>query len=196
VAARPAQRATADEKLVSLTLAGSREAFETLIQRHQKPIVHFLFRMVGDSESALDLAQEVFTRVYFSLRSFDPKYRFTTWVYRIASNAAIDHLRRRRIAPLSLDRTTEREDGPAPPVEPVDAGPSPDELLATRELARRLEAEIQRLPGPYQELIRLRHQSHLTYHQIARATQLPLGTVKNRMFRAREILRRAVEDVR
>jgi RNA polymerase sigma-70 factor (ECF subfamily) len=189
-------RALADEALVSSTLEGDRDAFEVLIQRHQKPIAHFLFRMVGDPESALDLAQEVFTRVYFSLRSFDPRYRFTTWVYRIASNAAIDHLRRRRILPVSLDRPSSRDDGTAPAIEPVDRGPAPDDVIATRELARRIEGEIERLPAPYRELIRLRHRNHLTYHQIARATQLPLGTVKNRMFRARETLRRAVESDR
>jgi RNA polymerase sigma-70 factor (ECF subfamily) len=181
-----------DEVLIRRILQGNRDEFATLVGRHQRPIVNFIYRMVGDPETALDLAQEVFTRVYLNLRQFDPRYRFTTWLYRIASNISIDHLRRRRVTAISLDRAADDGTDGGCSFEPVASSPGPDEVLATREMAHRLQRAIRRLPEPYRRLIELRHQRHLSYLQIARAAQLPLGTVKNRMFRAREILRQAL----
>jgi RNA polymerase sigma-70 factor (ECF subfamily) len=181
---------SSDEALVRRILRGHRDDFETLVRRHERPIANFIYRMVGDPETALDLSQEVFTRVFLNLRQFDPTFRFTTWLYRIASNLAIDHLRRRRTPSVSLDRHAPGDTSGSHPVfEPAAADPAPDEILASREMARRVVGAIDRLPEPYRRLMRLRHQRHLSYLEIARATQLPLGTVKNRMFRARAILR-------
>ena len=84
-----------DERLVDETLAGDRDAFGALVLRHQRGLVNYIFRLVGSRDVASDLSQEVFLKVFVSLDSFDPRYRFTTWLYRIASNRAIDHLRRR-----------------------------------------------------------------------------------------------------
>jgi RNA polymerase sigma-70 factor (ECF subfamily) len=183
-----------DEALIRRILRGDTDEFETLVGRHQKPIANFIYRMVGDPETALDLAQEVFTRVYLNLRQFDPRYRFTTWLYRIASNISIDHLRRRRVIAVPLERPGDDGSEGTVTFEPVAQGPAPDEILATRETAEILSGAIRRLPEPYRRLIHLRHHRHLSYLQIARATQLPLGTVKNRMFRAREILRQSLRS--
>lgn len=182
-----------DQDLIRRILRGHRDDFEVLVERYQKPIVNFIYRMVGDAETALDLAQEVFTRVFLNLRQYDPRYRFTTWLYRIASNLAIDHLRRRKVPAVSLDRRAFPEGEGTITIEPAAKGPTPDQVFCGRETAERLQGAIAGLPEPYRRLILLRHQRHLSYLQIARATQLPLGTVKNRMFRAREILRRALE---
>src|SRR5207247_10997273 len=93
----------ADEDLVREVLAGKVDLFEELVRRHQKQIVNFIYRMVGDFDLALDMSQEVFIRVYQALDRFDSRYRFTTWIYRIASNCAIDRLRRHSPPTVSLD---------------------------------------------------------------------------------------------
>jgi RNA polymerase sigma-70 factor (ECF subfamily) len=187
------QNDPADEALVARAAAGDREAFGALVRRHQRPLIGFLFRMTGNRDAAADLAQDVFIKVYQSLGSFDPTYRFTTWLYRIASNWAIDHLRRRHPRTCPLGPTTDDDQPPAPEVAGHD--PSPDDMLRLRELESRLEVAIEGLPPAYRQLILLRHRQHLRYDEIARATRLPIGTVKNRIFRAREILRAKLSDL-
>lgn len=183
----------ADETLVARAAAGDREAFGILVRRHQRPLIGFLFRMTGNRDAAADLAQDVFIKVYQSLGSFDPTYRFTTWLYRIASNWAIDHLRRRQPRTCPLGPVADDDQPPAPEVAGND--PSPDDVLRLRELESRLEIAIEGLPPAYRQLILLRHRQHLRYDEIARATRLPIGTVKNRIFRAREILRARLSDL-
>ena len=192
--ATPTPQAThaSDEELVRRVLTGEEALFEELVRRHQRQIVNFIYRMVGDFDLALDMSQDVFIRVYQALNRFDPQYRFTTWIYRIASNCAIDRLRRHHPPMVSLD-------APQPSLERVrrlqiaSERQNPAESFASRELMRRLESAIEQLPAGYRRLILLRHVSSLSYEQIAQVSGLPLGTVKNRIFRARAILRRLID---
>jgi len=183
-----------DEELVRSCLDGDRAAFEVLVRRHQKGLVNHLYHLTGRKEASLDLAQEVFIKVYSSLASFDSRYRFTTWLYRIASNSAIDHFRKKRPNTFSLSQDRD-EDGIVSDREFAGTGPSPHEVLRFRELQDRVETEVAALPPGYRELILLRHRSQCRYDEIARITGLPIGTVKNRIFRAREFLRRRLADV-
>jgi RNA polymerase sigma-70 factor (ECF subfamily) len=185
----------ADERLVSRALTGDRSAFEALVRRHQTPLVNHLYRLIGSRDAALDLAQDVFIKVYVSLASFDPRYRFTTWLYRIASNCAIDQLRRKQIPTFSLEPAFGDLDTPDAESRLAGTGPDPDQVLRLRELQARLDTAIQALPPAYRELILLRHRQHCRYDEIARITRLPIGTVKNRIFRAREILRESLADL-
>lgn len=149
---------------------------------------------MGEREGALDLAQEVFLRVYLSLSSFDPRYRFTTWLYRIASNCAIDHLRRRQPPTYSLQ--LDRGDEHGEETRSIAGNdPTPHDVLRLRELERRLDRAVQALPPEFRQLILLRHRQHCRYDEIARITELPLGTVKNRIFRARELMRIELADL-
>ena len=184
----------ADERLVDETLAGDRDAFGALVLRHQRGLVNYIFRLVGSRDVATDLSQEVFLKVFVSLGSFDPRYRFTTWLYRIASNNAIDHLRRKQPRMMSLSQPATTDDATAPPAL-AGSDPSPDDVLRGRELAGRIETAIGELPTVYRQLILLRHRQNCRYDEIARITRLPLGTVKNRIFRAREILRAQLSDI-
>jgi RNA polymerase sigma-70 factor (ECF subfamily) len=193
--ATAAPERVSDERLVARALAADRSAFEALVRRHQTPLVNHLYRLIGSRDAALDLAQDVFIKVYTSLASFDPKYRFTTWLYRIASNCAIDQLRKKQIPTFSLDPSFGDLDTPDPESRLAGSGPDPDQALRLRELQGRLDAAIQELPPAYRELILLRHRQHCRYDEIARITRLPIGTVKNRIFRAREILRERLSDV-
>jgi RNA polymerase sigma-70 factor (ECF subfamily) len=184
-----------DEQLVEAALGADREAFQMLVKRHQRALVNHLYRHIGHREGAWDLAQEVFLKVYLSLATFDPKYRFTTWLYRIASNCAIDHLRKKR--PQTLSLTTDPKDGRrgGPARDLPGREPNPLEMLKYHELQGRLEEAVGTLPAEYRHLILLRHRQHCRYDEIARITKLPIGTVKNRIFRAREILRRELGDI-
>lgn len=179
-----------DETLVARILDGNGAEFEVLVRRHQGAIYSFILRMVRDPEEAMDLCQEVFLKVFSSLERFDPQFRFTTWLYRIASNTAIDEIRRRRTgAVFSLDAPMTDESGPR---EIAGDEPRPDEMLVARETKGRLEEALRELPEGYREVLLLRHQGERRYDEIARITGLPIGTVKNRIFRAREMLRRAL----
>jgi RNA polymerase sigma-70 factor (ECF subfamily) len=192
-----ASRAAAwpDEQLVAWAIDGQRGAFETLVRRHRRALVNHLYRQVGAQEAARDLAQEVFLKVYLSLSSFDPSYRFKTWLYRIASNCAIDHLRKKRPATCSLDRDASDERGSRLDATVAGNGPTPHDMLRLRELQRRLELAVQRLPDDFRQLILLRHRQYCRYDEIARITELPIGTVKNHIFRARELLRGELADL-
>jgi RNA polymerase sigma-70 factor (ECF subfamily) len=180
--------------LVDETLAGDRDAFGALVLRHQRGLLNYIFRLVGSRDVATDLSQEVFLKVFVSLDSFDSRYRFTTWLYRIASNSAIDHLRRRHPRTLSLSQPASSDETPAAPAIAA-TDPSPEDVLRGRELSIRISEAIAELPTGYRQLILLRHRQNCRYDEIARITQLPLGTVKNRIFRAREILRARLADV-
>ena len=193
---RARSRHATDETLVNRCLKGDRPAFEKLVRRHQKGLVNHLYRLTGQPDTARDLAQEVFIKVYTSLATFDSRYRFTTWMYRIASNCAIDHLRKRRPQTCSLTvPSSEADDRGLSDREFAGTEPTPHQLLRCREIQERLETSVEALPSSYRQLILLRHQKHCRYDEIARITGLPIGTVKNRIFRAREILRSQLSDI-
>lgn len=177
-----------DAELVRRILAGEGEHFETLVARYQTRLYRFISRYTRDSEDARDVAQEVFLKVYGALDGYDPRYRFSTWLFRIAGNAAIDHLRRRRGRTVPLE-TPPDEDGETRGIDPRDGRPDPLEDLSRRRLRQAIDAAIARLPDDYRELISLRHYGELPYEEIAELKGMPLGTVKNKLFRARQALR-------
>ncbi len=177
-----------DAELVRRILAGEGAHFETLVARYQTRLYRFISRYTRDSEDARDVAQEVFLKVYGALDGFDPHYRFSTWLFRIAGNAAIDHLRRRRGRTVPLE-TPPDENGETRGIDPRDVRPDPLEDLTRRRLRQAIDAAIERLPDDYRELISLRHYGELPYEEIAELKGMPLGTVKNKLFRARQALR-------
>jgi RNA polymerase sigma-70 factor (ECF subfamily) len=181
-----------DEQMVREILNGNDTLFEELVKRHQRQIVNFIYRMVGDFDLALDMSQDVFIRVHQALDRFDPRFKFTTWIYRIASNCAIDRLRRHQPPTVSLDAPQPAGDN-VRRIQIASTDQDPCERLESKETMKRLEAAIRGLPAGYRKLIVLRHVNSLRYEQIAVVTGLPLGTVKNRIFRARAILRREID---
>lgn len=184
-----------DETLVRRALVGERAAFESLVRRHQGGLVNYLYRLTGMRDGATDLAQEVLIKVYTSLAAFDPRYRFTTWLYRIASNCAIDHMRKKHPRTCSLTQPVGDDENPRAVTHLIGSDPTPDQVFRLRELEGRLGRAIALLPHGYRQLILLRHRQHCRYDEIARITGLPIGTVKNRIFRAREILKSDLADL-
>ena len=176
--------ALADSELVQSTLAGRDSGFEELVRRYQRPIAAYVYRMVGDYDAALDLTQEVFIKVYASLSRYRPEFKFSTWIYKIAHNAAIDHLRRHATREAVASSETDRAETAV-----ESRSLSPEQESERTERCSEIETVVQMLPAPYRELILLRHSQDLSYEEIAEVTGLPLGTVKNRLFRAREAMR-------
>jgi RNA polymerase sigma-70 factor (ECF subfamily) len=178
--------AVADCDLVRRAIAGREDGFEELVRRYQRPIAAYVYRMVGDYDAALDLTQEVFIKVYGSLARYRSEYKFSTWIYKIAHNAAVDHLRRHSTREQSLVNQVDGEQYDLP----IESGRlSPEQESERAERRLEIEAVVQQLPSAYRELIILRHSHDLSYDEIAEVMGLPLGTVKNRLFRAREVMR-------
>jgi RNA polymerase sigma-70 factor (ECF subfamily) len=177
-----------DSDLVVRAIAGREESFAELVRRYQRPIAAYVYRMVGDYDLALDLTQEVFIKVYASLARYRSEYKFSTWIYRIAHNAAIDHLRRYNPGRTEeLEHDSEEHGRFEKPF--ASSAPSPEQLSEKAERRAEIEEVVRSLPSAYRELIVLRHAQDMSYDEIAEVTGLPLGTVKNRIFRARETMR-------
>jgi len=177
-----------DAELVKRILAGDGDLFGVLVERYKTRLFRFIQRFTSDPEDARDVTQEVFLKVYGALDSFDPRYKFSTWLFRIAGNAAIDHLRRRKIRQLPLELPLDEEGGERR-MDPRDHRPDPYDDLSRRRLRAALDDAIERLPDDYRELISLRHYGEMPYEEIAELKRMPLGTVKNKLFRARKALR-------
>jgi RNA polymerase sigma-70 factor (ECF subfamily) len=176
----------ADRELVACAVTGLEGGFEELVRRYQRPISGYVYRMVGDYEAALDLTQEIFIKVYGSLARYRSEFKFSTWIYKIAHNCAVDYLRRNNGREQSLVSGTEG-DSYELPLESKRLSPEQESEREERRLE--IEGVVRALPGAYRELIILRHSQDLTYEEIVEVTGLPLGTVKNRLFRAREMMR-------
>jgi RNA polymerase sigma-70 factor (ECF subfamily) len=177
---------TSDRELVATAVSGVEGSFEELVRRYQRPISAYVYRMVGNYESALDLTQEIFIKVYSSLRRYRPEFKFSTWIYKIAHNSAVDHLRRNTTREQSLVMGPEGDQFDLP----VESGSlSPEQESERKERRGEIESVVRALPANYRELIILRHSQDLSYEEIVEVTGLPLGTVKNRLFRAREMMR-------
>jgi RNA polymerase sigma-70 factor (ECF subfamily) len=175
-----------DRELVASAVTGLEGGFEELVRRYQRPISAYVYRMVGDYETALDLTQEIFIKIYGSLSRYRPEFKFSTWIYKIAHNAAIDHLRRSSGRERSLMGGT-ADDQYDLPIE--SEGLTPEQQTEREERRVEIESVVRSLPTAYRELIVLRHSQDLTYEEIVEVTGLPLGTVKNRLFRARDLMR-------
>lgn len=178
-----------DRELVAGAALGLEGSFEELVRRYQRPISAYVYRMVGDYETALDLTQEIFIKIYGSLSRYRPEFKFSTWIYKIAHNAAIDHLRRSSGRERSLSGGGGSIDGDHYDLPIESEGLTPEQQSEREERRVEIESVVRSLPTAYRELIVLRHSQDLTYEEIVEVTGLPLGTVKNRLFRARDLMR-------
>lgn len=181
-----------DEELVASILEGRPELFAELVGRYQGRLVSYLHRMLRNEEDAHDLAQEVFVKIYGALERFDPKYRFSTWLFRVAQNAAIDLIRKRRLKLVSIHR--DDADGDGGDWELPGDDPTPYQEVRNTERGAAIRQAIDELPWEYKELITLRHYAELSYDEIATMKEMPLGTVKNKLFRGRQMLKEQLSD--
>lgn len=192
-------REQSDQEVVSLAKDGVDEAYRELIRRYERPVFSLVFRMVRNRELAEDLAQETFIKVLNAIQSYRPEFKFSSWVFKIANNAAIDHLRKRELDTLSLEGSP-HADTPelieATALQIGERGENQLDEVANRELGGTIEEAIAKLRPEYRSCILLRHVEGRSYEEIAEMLNLPLGTVKTYIHRARNELRILLRDVR
>jgi RNA polymerase sigma-70 factor (ECF subfamily) len=197
---RPAEPATRDPDLdlVEACRAGHGDAFDALVRRHEARVVRLAARLLGDTDAALDAAQEAFVKAWRALPRFQGEARFSTWLVRIVINQCRNDLRRRRTVkhtrPLSLDAPAALSDGVVGDSVAA-AGPAPFDVARGREVERSLEAALGRLDAEAREVVWLRDAEDLSYEDIAEILDVPVGTVRSRLHRARAELRRHMSGV-
>lgn len=177
-----------DERdLVRRCLARDERAYRELVRTYQGPVVNLAWRITGNADDAAEVAQETFVRVLRSLHTYDPERPFRSWLFKIASNLALDLIRRRKRRPIGFEDLSD-EDGPA--IEAVDLGPPPDEGMRKEWAEERFAALVAAMPEHYRAILHLRYREELSYEEIAATLGMPLGTVKVRLHRAHEALRK------
>jgi RNA polymerase sigma-70 factor (ECF subfamily) len=188
-----------DQEIVALARKGQETAYRDLVRRYERPVFSLIYRMVRNRELAEDLTQDTFVKVLNALGTYRPEFKFSSWVFKIANNVAIDQLRRRELETLSLEgspHATTPDAVEATTLELGTGGESALDEVANRELGGEIERAIAKLRPEYRSCILLRHVEDRSYEEIAEIMDLPLGTVKTYIHRARHELRSMLEHLR
>jgi RNA polymerase sigma factor (sigma-70 family) len=186
VAANLSEKAQYDYELVLQALDGDQKAYAELLGRYRDAIYFMLLKMVNNSSDAEDLTIEAFGKAFKNINQYTPNYAFSTWLFKIATNNCIDFIRKKKINNISLDQGGAHEDS-APMTIPADS-PDPEENLISQQKVVLLRAIVAKLKPRYRKLIELRYFHEYSYEEISEELELPIGTVKAQLFRARELL--------
>ena len=181
-------RAKEDFELVQRALGNDQLAFGLLMERYRDSIYFLIYKMIRNQDDSDDLTIEAFGKAFNNLEKYSPEFAFSTWLYKIALNNTIDFMRKKRIATLSLDKTTETEKGERSGIDVKSPVLDPEEVYIKEQRARIMREVIEKLNPKYRQLIELRYFDELSYEEIAEQTKLPLGTVKAQLFRAKDLL--------
>ena len=188
-----------DADVVLLAQQGRESAFRELVRRYERPVFSLVYRMVRDRETAEDLAQDTFIKVLNHIDKYSPEFKLSSWLFKIANNVAIDYLRKRRLATVSMNGSPNARTASEIEATSFDVSVRQEsalEEMESRELGSAIEQAIAKLRPEYRSCIMLRHVEDRSYEEIAATLNLPLGTVKTYIHRARHELRRALQDQR
>jgi len=178
-----------DLKIIESCLLGNTQVFSRLIDNYKSMVYNLAYRMSNNPHEAEDISQEAFIRAYQSLARFNPSYKFSTWLYQITLNIIRDKFKKKEIDYISLDTPVETDDSEFYH-QPADLTNNPEQIFSQRENLQAIQQAIYSLPLKYREVIVLRHLQDLSYIEIANILKLPQGTVKVRLYRAREQLKK------
>lgn len=181
-------RAYEDYELVQQAVRGNQQAYASLLDRYRQSVYHTMYRMVRNSEDATDLTMEAFGKAFCSLVSYVPRHAFSTWLFKIAINNCIDHIRRKRLMLLSLDESSELETENEFGDSLRDRGRNPEEQFIRKQRLDSMRRALMQLDRKYRLMLEMRYFEELSYDEIAAEMNLPLGTVKAQLFRAKELL--------
>ena len=171
-----------DRELVRLALENRQEAYTRLLVRHKDRVQAFINKLIVNSSESEDLVLMSFDKAFRNLKHYNPKYAFSTWLYSIVQNLCIDHFRKNKQYFVSLEEAQETEDI------------NPEEVMIAEQQKQAIESVISRLKPDYAEVIRLRYMQHYAYEEIADTLNVPLGTVKTRIHRAKVMLAQIIEQ--
>ncbi|PAP79027.1 RNA polymerase subunit sigma-24 [Rubrivirga sp. SAORIC476] len=189
--APPSASSEEDRATVAAAVGGDQRAYERLLTKYQGPLRRHVGKMVRDQGQVDDLVQEAFVKAFSNIESYNPAYAFSTWLYRITTNHTIDYIRKKKLPTFSIDKPVQTRDGQLQ-MELPDSTYRPDRAIVTDQRNEILSAAIAELPEKYHRVIVMRHQQEMTYEEIATELDLPLGTVKAHIFRARALLNKAL----
>jgi RNA polymerase sigma-70 factor (ECF subfamily) len=181
-----------DTELVERCRHKDSEAFSVLVDRHKRMVFSCAYRMVGDEQEAEDIAQDVFMRVYQALPRFRGESKFSTWLYKIVSNVCLNRLR--KVNPETVSIEANEEEQKFSPLRLADADNTPEANFEWKRFRNRIREMVSALPPQYCAVVTLRHLQGMAYDEIASALDLPLGTVKTHLFRAKERMRELLEQ--
>ncbi len=181
-------KAMDDFKLIDMAVDGDDQAYAKLLARYKKAVYHMVLKMVRNVDDAEDLTIESFAKAFKSLHRFKKDFTFSTWLFRIATNNAIDFIRKRKLKTLSIENTYTDDDGQSVGMDVEDLNLDPQEEAIKAQKEEIIQLFVNMLPAKYQKLVRLRYFHELSYEEIAEELEAPLGTVKAQLHRARELM--------
>jgi RNA polymerase sigma-70 factor (ECF subfamily) len=182
-----------DDTLVKDAIGGDENAYKKLVDKYERALYFHILKMIKDREQVEDLVQETFVKAFDNLNTYSTNYAFSTWLYRIATNHTIDYLRKKKLKTLSIDEPMKTKDGEMEMQLP-DESAGTDRNIIRKQRQKIVQKAIKELPKKYRLVIEMRHMEEKSYQEIADVLDLPLGTVKAHIFRARELLYKALKD--
>lgn len=185
-------KALLDVELVKKAIGGDQKAYAGLMERYREPIYYILLKMVNNASDAEDLTIEAFAKAFKYIRQYTTSYAFSTWLFKIASNNAIDFMRKKKMNNISIDESMTDEN--AVPVNIRSEQPTPEESIISEQKIRMLRSVVAKLKPRYRRLVELRYFYEYTYEEISYEMGMPIGTVKAQLFRARELLQNIMEE--
>lgn len=177
-----------DQALVEKAKQGDPKAYSKLLKKYRKSVFFTLMKMINNEDDAEDLTQEAFAKAFSQLDKFDSKYAFSTWLFRIATNHCIDHIRKRKIQTVSLDIPYHNEEGEDVAFDVRDSQLNPDDLMLRKQRKEYIIVAVEKLPTKLKRMVTLRYYRELSYEEVAEEMGMPVGTIKAQLFKAREML--------
>lgn len=184
-----------DDVLVKAAIGGDEKAYSQLVDKYERALYYHILKMVKDRGQVKDLVQEAFVKAFNNLNTYSNNYAFSTWLYRIATNHTIDYLRKKKLQTLSIDEPVNTREGEMKMQLP-DKEAATDRKIIRKQRQKMVREAIDDLPEKYRKVIEMRHMEEKSYQEIADVLDLPLGTVKAHIFRAREMLYKALKEKR
>lgn len=184
-----------DDVLVEAAIGGEEKAYSQLVDKYERALYFHILKMVKDRGQVEDLVQEAFVKAFNNLNTYSNNYAFSTWLYRIATNHTIDYLRKKKLQTLSIDEPVNTREGEMKMQLP-DKEAATDRKIIRKQRQEMVRDAIEDLPEKYRKVIEMRHMEEKSYQEIADVLDLPLGTVKAHIFRAREMLYKALKEKR
>ena len=185
-----------DLKLVQRAIEGDQSAYAKLMEKYREPVYFMILKMVKNNDDADDLTIEAFGKAFNRIEQYSPNYAFSTWLFKIASNNCIDFIRKKRINITSMDHAYTNDEGDGVSIDVESNTMDPEEVIIRKQKVKMMRKIVAQLKPRYRELVEKRYFEELTYEEIAEEMDLPLGTVKAQLFRAREFLANLMKNTK